>query len=140
MTAAAIIPAEAATAAMQSLMRLVDQVKPQTALACYLYGSQILLLLDAREAPAILARLLRLVERVSLNGTLASAQPGTSDFASRVAERLRYANARFPRDAEDLTTLVRRSLIGLGGSTSKTSTANDEQFVFEEVAHAGSWK
>lgn len=129
---------EAATIAMQSLMRLVDQVKPQGSPACYLYGTNVLVLLDAAEAPTIIARLTRLVERISLAGTIGGPQPGTSDFGARIAERFVQSNARYPRDGETLATLIAKTLPGIQ-KTSKT-TNQEQPFVFEEVAHAGSWK
>lgn len=132
---------EAATVAMHGLMRLVDQVKPQNALACYLYGTHILLLLDSTEAATISARLSRLIERISLNGMVASPQPGSSAFGARVAERVLLKSAKYPRDGESLAALIAGTLPNSGSRVlNNQHNKDEEQFVFEEVAHAGSWK
>ncbi|MBP9838055.1 MAG: GAF domain-containing protein [Proteobacteria bacterium] len=73
------------------LMRLIGQVKGSYSLAGHLYGNQILILASREEAPKLMGRFYRLLEKISIEEVLTAAQSPDSN-QSPVQSRMRLNN------------------------------------------------
>jgi transcriptional regulator with GAF, ATPase, and Fis domain len=116
---------------MQRVMRLVHQVKRAPAIASYLYGSQIVLLVDYSEAKKITSRLKGLLARLSLSQTAAFYSKET-ELGELLLEGFEAVVVDCPKDIASFDQLLRLSLGKFGSSITELQV--------EQVANAASWR
>ncbi len=122
---------EAATAAASRVMRLASQVaRPPSITAC-VYGSQILMLVETAEAPKIIQRFQRLIERLEAQ-ELSESFPGCSVKIGEILARgMEIVSAGTSKDGSSLQELLSHTKMGL-------ELAKDKQ-LNEAVANVGNW-
>ncbi|MFN8388970.1 MAG: GAF domain-containing protein [Bdellovibrionota bacterium] len=142
----------AAHAAVLKLMRLVEQAKGSSGIACYLYGYQILVLSDRSEIERIWGRLSRLLDRISLTEDNAfetamrtkqdrssadrgARQPG-ANLAELLTRGLLHVHVTAPQDGESLEELVAKSNRLLELAAGESSQQGKQ---LEVMAHASNW-
>ena len=99
----------AATTVLQKFMRLIEQVKRNPAIAGYLYGCQVLMLLESAEVDRTLRRLQRLIERltpIDLGDQTAFADV---EIGKLINSGLVVTSAQLLKDGETLGELVTRT-------------------------------
>jgi len=122
----------AATSVLQTLMRLVDQVRRSRSLACYLYGFQILLLLDSHDAEETLGRLKRMIERLAVSDLSNNAFLQNTELRRLLTKGLSFTSASFPKEGTTVEDLTARTLRHFEWSTEKDSST-------EKKLHARTW-
>lgn len=99
-----------AAAVLRSSMRLIDQLRRNDGIACYLYGTEIMLMMDSREAGPLVSRFRHLLER----GQWAEQEPGILAVAQaaggKLARNLEVGSAFYPRDGETLEQLSEKAV------------------------------
>ena len=118
---------DVAAQVMQRIIRLVDQIKGQGGVACYLYGSQVLFLTAGQQADRITARLENLIRRFDFSEFPASSRPVGVRLGELLLSGTRITAANFPEQGETLTDLT--------ATTLKASTAG----ATEALKNAGNW-
>lgn len=121
---------EVALGVTQKVMRLVEQVKRASAIACYLYGSQILLLTESAQAERTVVRLEGLIKRLT-SGDISARAAQVPRLGSIIAEGVTAVIAESPRDGETLAELTSKTARNLELQLRHKST--------EARAHAGNW-
>ena len=101
-----------AAALLQRVMRLVDQVKPSSALACYLRGAHILLLMGSADVDRTFARFDRLLRYLGFaeGYNRQSSLLPEGELRDMILGGLRLSSARFPKDGATLDELCARTL------------------------------
>lgn len=102
--------AEVANVMLQKVMRLVDQVKHHYALACFLYGHQILILTQTQEAERTMLRLERLIERISGQDFPTIKFPVGLKLGEIISQGMHIVTAQSPKDGDSLPELTAKSL------------------------------
>lgn len=100
---------------LQKLLRLVDQVKHRTSIACHVYGFHLLLLTDTDEAQRTTNRFCKLVERLSFGDKVS---PGLR-LNERLFKSLKIVSAATPHDGDTLEELAAKTLRLLEGPVEK---------------------
>ncbi len=146
--------ADAGTA-VQTTLRLIDQVKRPPAQSCFLYGSDILLLCESSDVRNTLARFSANLERVGLSPDIPSSHKesgrdrrlSTSGLGQLLVEGMTVAVAHAPRDGHTLDGLLSKTLrllkLSINGQlpgnelSAKRKSANDFPADFPAGASAG---
>ena len=106
---------ECSAQVVQQIMRLVGQVKTRNSIACYLYGSEILMLIESVNAKRVIERLNRLIKRGFHE--LFPAESGKI-----VSEYLTCAISSSPKDGSTIQELVEDSRKRLGITANPANT------------------
>jgi GAF domain-containing protein len=96
---------EATTQSMDKIMRLADQLKGNGSIACYLYGFQILVLIDSKLQDSFISRLENLIERITISDLSVARAPLNLKLGKLLLQGLRIVTARTPKDGETLSEL-----------------------------------
>lgn len=127
-----------ATDAFRTLIGLVEQVKRNSALSCYLFGEQALILTESNEAEATVRRLRRIIERSGMGMTAADAEmglPSGVNFSVKLSRSIlaglvtKLAHA--PADGATIEELVKKTAltINLGTYEPQFSAKMSEELV-----------
>ena len=101
---------EAATSIMQKLMRLIDQIKGNPSLSCYLYGFQVLLMINTRDLRQTIHRLETLIERLKPEDFSLPECPMRSRLSELLLDGLLITTARYPNDGKSIEELTLKTL------------------------------
>jgi GAF domain-containing protein len=122
---------EATVSLLNQLVRLVEQTVRPPALACTVYGSQIVILSESSEAERLVLRLRRLIERINTSDYIKELRNSGVKLGSLLNRGLEVASVRYPIDGTSVTELAAKSRATLETSTDKQ--------VVGEIANAGNW-
>ena len=105
---------EEAQNVFQQVLRLIDQVKGSSGLACFLAGTDCLVLIEGNDCERLLTRLRLLIDRMDFSAGSAAVGNGQGKFSSNVKEEIRRglhaSAASAPIDGETLEVLVSKTL------------------------------
>ncbi len=117
-----------ATAVLNKIIRLLDQVKRQDGAACSLYGHHVLLLVDAAHADKIIHRLRTIIARFSIDEFSNEPMLAGLKLGEIILSGIRTTVARAPKDGETVETLCARTLNDLNNQATE-ATPNVRQWV-----------
>lgn len=101
---------ELALHSMQKIQRLVEQVKRAPAIACYLYGTEMVVLCDSEEVEPFIRRMCNLVERLSFAEMGRRPILTSEELGDVVLRGIQFIIAKAPRDGESVSELLAHSL------------------------------
>jgi len=102
---------DVAVGVMQKLMRLVDQLQRSPAISCYLYGFQILVLMESSEVAGFTKRFCHLVQRLrSVDFGVTSRDALGNKLGELLLQGVQAVVASAPRDGETLEELTARTV------------------------------
>ncbi|MCB0344565.1 MAG: GAF domain-containing protein [Bdellovibrionales bacterium] len=119
---------DTATAVINKIIRLLDQVKRQDGAACSLYGHHALLLVDAAHAEKIIHRLRTIMSRFSIEEFSNDPVLSGLRLGEIITSGIRTTIARSPQDGESVETLCARTLSDLSKQPTE-ATPNVRQWV-----------
>lgn len=129
--------AEAASSVLSDVMRLIEQVKRSSSPACYLYGTQAVVLTEASEAERMSMRLHRLLERLAADDNLSGGREKLGlKFGQMLLRGLKTVTMIAPRDGETIEELTAKSLRMVDQTLQFSSV---KQTAPEVLAHASNW-
>ena len=129
--------AEAASSVLSDVMRLVEQVKRSSSPACYLYGTQAVVLTEAAEAERMSMRLHRLLERLAADDNLTGGRDKLGlKFGQMLLRGLKTVTVLAPRDGESIEELTAKSLRLMEQALQFSPV---KQNAPEVLAHASNW-
>jgi len=125
---------------LQKVMRLIEQVKRSPAVACYLYGFQILVLMETNEVERTIRRLKNLIERMTVDDLAiearSSVSQGGKNLGRLILQGLEINSASYPKDGEKIDDLVTKTQKLLTQSLAKAVVWETPK---EGVANVGNW-
>lgn len=99
---------DSTVSAIQRLFRLIEQVKGHDALACPLYGTDLLLLIRSEETDRMLHRLKSIIAKPVTESTQQSVIG--EGIGAILIRGLSITSSQFPRDGETITDLAAKTL------------------------------
>ncbi len=96
---------DVASAALNKILRLVDQIARPPAISCCVYGTAIVILCEQNEGERIMHRLQRLIERIGINDFLPDERNPSIKIGDLLLKGLKIGAANFPEDVNTIPLL-----------------------------------
>lgn len=128
---------EATVLLLGQLVRLVEQTVRPPALACTVYGSQIMILSESSEAERLVLRLRRLIERINTSDYIKEMRNSGVKLGALLNRGLEVVSVRFPADGASVAELAAKGRVSLAASTENQESLSKQ--VVGEIANAGNW-
>ncbi|MCB0360033.1 MAG: hypothetical protein KDD44_10365, partial [Bdellovibrionales bacterium] len=115
---------DVALATSRKIIRLVEQLKRQSGIACCLYGTHVLLLVEAAHAKGIVTRLRNLVGKLSISDVSDDPALQSVKLGDHALRGMHVSIAEFPEDGEtihELCSRARRLLENIREQSSRSS-------------------